>query len=219
MTLKLVIGNKAYSSWSLRPWLLMRVFDIPFDEIVVPLQTPDTSNVIRNFSPSAKVPVLIDDDIHVWESLAIIDHLAETWPRIWPEDKAARALSRALAAEMHAGFAHLRRTLPMNMRRTPKARKLDADIARDVAADVQRIEAAWADARHRFGASGPFLFGTFSAADAMFAPVVNRLHVYEVEVGATTRAYMEAVAALPAWRDWQAGAEAEGWRIEKFETL
>lgn len=219
MPLKLVIGNKAYSSWSMRPWLLMRVLEIPFDEMVVPLQTADTTDIIRRYSPAAKVPVLIDGTIHVWESLAIMDYLADTRPNVWPSDRAARALARSLSAEMHAGFAPLRRALPMNMRRAPMARMLDADTAADLAANVARIETAWADARTRFGAGGPFLFGAFSAADAMFAPLVNRFHAYDIAVGPTTQAYMETISALPAWRDWQAGADAEGWRIEKFETL
>ncbi len=219
MALTLVIGNKAYSSWSMRPWLLMRALDIPFDEIVVPLQSPQTTEAIERYSPAAKVPVLIDGDIHVWESIAIIDYLAETWPTVWPGDKAARALARALAAEMHAGFAALRRALPTNFRRSPKPRDLDADTAAAVAIDIARIEAAWADARGRFGADGPFLFGAFCAADAMFAPVINRFHAYDIQVGATSCAYMNAVGALPCWRDWHAGAEAEGWRIEKFDVL
>lgn len=219
MPLKLVIGNKAYSSWSLRPWLLMRVLEIPFDEIVVPLDTPQTGATIARYSPTAKVPVLIDGAIHVWESLAIIDYLAEARPAVWPADQAARALARSLAAEMHAGFTPIRRAFPMNMRRPPKARDLDPDTAAAVSADVARIEAAWADARARFGAGGPFLFGGFCAADAMFAPLVNRFHAYDVAVGRDTRAYMDAISALPAWRDWQASAEAEGWRNEKYEAI
>ena len=165
------------------------------------------------------MPVLIDGAIHVWDSLAIIEYLAETRPAVWPAEKAARALARSLSAEMHAGFLPLRRALPMNMRRHPKARTLDADAARGLSESVERIEVAWADARSRFGAAGPFLFGTFSAADAMSAPIVNRFHAYDIAVSAATRAYMDAISALPAWRDWQAGADAEGWRIAAFETL
>ncbi len=225
--LKLVLANKAYSSWSLRPWLLMRVLGIAFDEVVIPLDQPDTAQIILGYSPAGKLPVLLDGParapLRVWESLAIIDHLAAEHPEqaIWPPDRAARALARSLAAEMHAGFAPLRRALPMNMRRAPRppASRDDA-TARAVALDIARIEAAWADARARFGhGSGPFLFGAFGAADAMFAPVVNRLHAYAQPVSPATRAYMEAVMALPAWRDWQTAATAEGWRLARIDDV
>ena len=217
--MKLVIANKAYSSWSLRPWLLMRVFEIAFDEVVIPLDLPGSPAAIKAFGPAGKVPVLIDGPLTVWDSQAIVEHLAEVRPTcaIWPRDPAARALARSIAAEMHAGFLPLRRALPMNMRRVPKAAMLDAASAAEVTADVARIEVAWADARSRFGAGGPFLFGHFSAADAMFAPVVNRLHAYAVPVGNETRTYMDAMMALPAWQDWQAGAEAEGWFLDRIE--
>ena len=221
MALKLVIGNKAYSSWSMRPWLLMRAMEIGFDEVVVPLQTERTAQVLQGYSPAAKVPVLIDGPVTIWDSLAIIEYIAEARPDlpIWPRDKAARALARALAAEMHSGFAALRRAFPMNLRRVPKARDLDGETAAEVGTNLARIEAAWDDARTCFGQGGPFLFGAFCAADAMFAPLVNRFHAYDVTVGEKTRTYMSAMSALPAWRDWQAGADAEGWRIEKFEVL
>ena len=217
--MKLVIANKAYSSWSFRPWLLMRMFDILFDEIVIPLDLPGSAAAVGAFSPAGKVPILIDGAITVWDSLAIIEHLVEARPDcpIWPRDPAARALARSLAAEMHSGFAPLRRALPMNMRRLPRPATLDAETASAVAANVARIEAAWADARSRFGAGGPFLFGAFCAADAMFAPVVNRLHAYAVDVGEATLAYMTAMMTLPAWRDWQAGAEAEGWHLQRID--
>ena len=217
----LVIANKAYSSWSLRPWLLMRVFEIPFDEIVIPLRCPTSAEEIRRYNPAGKVPVLVDGDLTVWDSLAIVEYIAETNPAIaiWPRDPTARALARSLSAEMHSGFTPLRRLLPMNLRRSPKARLLDATESADVAADVARIEAAWADARTRFGAGGPFLFGAFGAADAMFAPVVNRLHAYAVAVAPQTRAYMDAMMALAAWRDWQAAAAAEGWHFARTDDL
>lgn len=220
MPLKLIIANKAYSSWSMRPWLLMRVFQIPFDEVVIPLDTPDTKAEILRYNPAGKVPALIDGEVQVWDSLAIIEYLAERHPdlAIWPRDKAARALARSLSAEMHSGFSPLRRNLPMNMRRVSKRAKLDKQTKAEVAANVSRIEEAWADARERFGAGGPFLFGAYSAADAMFAPVVNRFDAYAIPVGAATRAYMDVVSALPHWRDWKAGAEAEGWRIERIEA-
>ncbi len=214
----LVLANKAYSSWSLRPWLLMRVCAIPFDEVVIPLYTHDTAAAIARYGPAGKVPILLDGDLTVWESLAIIEHLAAAHPDlpVWPRDPRARALARSLAAEMHAGFQSLRRTMPMNMRRAPKPPVDGHDAAR---ADIARVEAAWADARDRHGTGGPFLFGTFSAADAMFAPVVNRFHVYAVPVSTATRAYMEAVMMLPAWCEWQRDAEGEPWHEERYDNV
>jgi glutathione S-transferase len=153
--------------------------------------------------------------------LAIIEYVAECHPEIaiWPRDKAARAMARALSAEMHSGFMALRRNLPMNMKRHPAKLRLDAEVQAAVDSDVMRIEAAWAAARCRFGGDGPFLFGAFSAADAMFAPVVNRLQVYDVTVAPETMAYIGAMTALRAWRDWQAEAEAEGWRLDRIEAI
>ncbi|WOJ89944.1 glutathione S-transferase family protein [Methylocapsa polymorpha] len=215
MTFTLVIANKAYSSWSFRPWILMRHFDVAFDEIVVPLAQATTHEDILRYSPSGRCPVLRDGDILVWDSLAIIEYLAERLSQtpIWPRPQAARAEARSLAAEMHSGFMALRGLLPMNMRRPVAKRELTAEAE----ADVSRLEQAFSQARKRFGESGAFLFGEFSAADAMFAPVVNRLHVYDVSVTPQTRAYMDAVMALPAWRAWAAEAAAEAWRIEKYE--
>jgi glutathione S-transferase len=217
MSLTLVIANKAYSSWSFRPFILMRHFGIPFAEIVIPLGEETTRAEILRYSPAGKCPVLRDGARTVWDSLAIIEYLAERFPDlpIWPGEPAARATARSLAAEMHSGFAALRANLPMNMRRAPKRR----EVSPEARADIERIEAAWAAARQTFGGNGNFLFGDFSAADAMFAPVVNRLHVYDVPVGAATRVYMDRVMALPAYRDWQKGAEAERWRIGKYEDL
>lgn len=215
---RLVIGNKTYSSWSMRPWILMRALDIAFDETVLPLYTEETSATLRTLSPGAKVPILIDGDITVWESLAIIEYVADKHPdrAVWPRETAARALARSLAAEMHAGFLPLRRAYPMNLGRAPKRAKLDPEVAAAAAADIARIEAAFADALGRAG--GPFLFGAFGAADAMYAPVVARLHTYAAKVGARTQAYMEAVMATSAWQDWAAGAAGEGWRIDRFEV-
>jgi glutathione S-transferase len=217
MPLKLVIANKAYSSWSLRPWILMTHFNIPFEEVVIPLAHADTREKLSAYSPSGKAPALVDGDVAIWESLAIIEYLAEKYPRkpIWPQTRPARAHARALAAEMHAGFQPLRVHLPTNFRRAVRPRELTPEAANDVA----RIEAAWAAARHRFGRGGPFLFGGFCAADAMFAPVVNRLHIYAVDVAPPTRAYMDAIIALPAWQQWEKGAFAEEWRIERFEDI
>ena len=221
MALTLAIANKVYSSWSMRPWLVMRHFEIVFDEVVIPMDLETSKAEMLRHAPTGKCPSLRDGDIVVWDSLAIIEYVAECHPEllIWPRDKTARALARSLAAEMHSGFMALRRNLPMNMRRAPAKLRFDAETQAAIEADVARIEAAWADARHRFGAGGPFLFGAFSAADAMFAPVVNRLQVYDVPVGGETRAYMDAVTALPAWRDWKAEADAEGWRLERIEAI
>ena len=219
MPLKLVLGNKTYSSWSLRPWLLLRALEIPFDEVVLPLYEPATTKALHGYSPAGKVPILIDGDITVWDSLAIVEYLAERYPdkSIWPREPGARALARSLAAEMHSGFLPLRRAMPMNLARTPKKPKLDAEVRKSVAADVKRIESAFADARARFGGEGPFLFGPFGAVDAIYAPVVSRFETYAVSVSDATRAYMDAIMALQAWRDWVAGAAAESWRIDRFE--
>lgn len=217
MPLKLVVANKAYSSWSLRPWILLAHFKIPFEEVVIPMAEPGTRAAMLRYAPTGKCPSLHDGRIAIWESLAIMEYVAEIHPEkaIWPRGKAARAHARALASEMHAGFQALRSEAPCNFRRAPRA----VALSEQAMADVARIEAAWAHAREAFGKAGPFLFGRFCAADAMFAPVVNRLHAYAVPVGLATRAYMDAVMALPAWKAWIADAEAEPWRIEKYETV
>ena len=188
MALTLVLANKAYSSWSMRPWMVLKRFDIPFDEIVIPMNQPETHAEMLKHAPSGKCPSLHDGTISVWDSLAIIEYLAETYPTfpIWPRGTEARAYARSLSAEMHSGFMALRRECPMNIRRPRRAIK----VSEDVRADVVRIDEAFADARTRFGAAGAFLFGDFSAADAMFAPVVNRFDTYDLPVSDTTRAYM-----------------------------
>ena len=217
MPLKLVVANKAYSSWSLRPWILMTHFKIPFEETVIPLDLPQTRSLILDHSPSGKVPALIDGPITVWESLAIIEYVAEIHPEkaIWPRGKAARAHARALSAEMHAGFQALRQQCPMNFVRPVRT----IALTEAVEVDVARIDAAWSHARKTFGKAGPFLFGRFSAADAMFAPVVNRFRIYDIPVSRGARDYMAAMAALPAWKAWTSDAEAEAWRIEKYDAL
>ena len=222
MPLKLVIANKAYSSWSFRPWLLLAHFKIPFEEVVVPLDLPTTRKAVLRHSPSGKVPALTDGDVRVWESLAIAEYVAEKYPAkaIWPKDKAARAHARAISAEMHAGFQSLRGQCPMNFRRPVQALALSEASA----ADAARIDAIWQGARKNFGGtsskgSGEFLFGAFSAADAMFAPVVNRFHIYDVKVSRASRAYMAAMMALPAWKAWEKDAAAETWRIAKYDAI
>jgi glutathione S-transferase len=216
MTLKLIIGNKNYSSWSLRPWIAMKVAGIAFDEQVISLDAQDFKAQVTKVSGTGKVPALVDGGVHVWESLAILEYLAETCPqaRLWPADPQARAHARAIAAEMHAGFMPLRRELPMNMWRPVKPRELTPGAA----ANVARIDAMWTDCRNRFGAGGPFLFGAFGAADAMYAPVVSRFHTYGVTVGPVARAYMDAVMALPAWAEWRAAALREPWILAEDEV-
>ena len=221
MPLHLYVANKAYSSWSLRPWILMTEFGIAFDETVIPMYQPETRAAMLAVSPNGKMPALHDGEVVIPESLAIVEYLAEARPDlpIWPRDRAARALARAISSEMHAGFTALRGACPTNFRRSPKALAVDAAMR----ADVDRIEAIWADARARFGArsgqGGPFLFGAFSAADAMYAPVVNRFHAYAIPVSPASRAYMEAVMALPSWRAWIAGAEAEPWHHAGYDDI
>src|SRR5436305_5484786 len=206
MSLKLIIGNKNYSSWSFRPWIAMKVLGIPFEEILIPfgspLGNPEFKARLEAYTPAGLVPVLIDGDVHVWETLAIIEYLAENFPdkRLWPADKKARAEARAISSEMHAGFSALRSECPMNLRRPVRERAL-SEAAR---ANVARVEAMWSDCRVRYG--GPFLFGAFCAADAMCAPMVARLNTYGVIVGIRGRHYMKAMMALRAWAERQAEA-------------
>jgi glutathione S-transferase len=218
MALHLIIGNKNYSSWSFRPWIAMMAAGIAFEETVISLEAKDFKARVTAMtgvvSGAGKVPVLIDGDVRVWESLAILEYLAEKFPAagLWPEQAGARAVARAVASEMHAGFLPLRRQLPMNMWRPVKPRVLDAEAA----ANVTRIEAIWSECLTKFG--GPFLFGQFGAADAMFAPVVSRFHTYAVEVVAAARSYMTAVMALPAWGEWRAAARREPWVLSHDEV-
>jgi glutathione S-transferase len=213
--LKLIIGNKNYSSWSLRPWIAMKAAGIAFTEEVISLNAPDFKSRLLAVSGTGKVPTLIDGDIKVWESLAILEYLAEKFPAadLWPRDPAARAHARAVASEMHAGFVPLRRALPMNMWRPIIKRELD----RDVQANVVRIDAMWTDCRKRFGQGGAFLFGKFGTADAMYAPVVARFNTYGVAVGPDAQAYMRAVMALPAWTEWVAAGVKEPWVLAEDE--
>ncbi|HEX7955177.1 MAG TPA: glutathione S-transferase family protein [Burkholderiales bacterium] len=205
--LTLVIGNKAYSSWSLRPWLLMKQAGIEFEEIRVSLYAADAKQQLLRHSPSGKVPVLKDDGLTVWDSLAICEYLAEKYPQrhLWPEQAGARALARAISAEMHSGFANLRSKMPMNVRRQLPGRAGEPEVA----ADIARIEAIWNDCRMRHGAHGPFLFGAFCIADAMYAPVASRLRTYGVTVAGAAGQYAQALLALPAMQEWIAAAHAE----------
>jgi glutathione S-transferase len=216
MTLDLTIGNKNYSSWSFRPWIALKVAGIPFEETVIPIYAPGSREKFLARSPAGKVPILQDGDVTVWESLAILEYLAEKFPdaALWPRDAAARGHARAIASEMHAGFVPLRSQCPMNMWRPVKKLEPSAETA----ANVARIDAMWSDCRARFGHGGPFLFGRFGAADAMYAPVVSRFHTYGVEVGPASRAYMQAIMALPAWQEWYAAALKEEWLLEEDEV-
>jgi glutathione S-transferase len=212
----LVIGNKNYSSWSLRPWIAMRATGIAFTEEVIALDQPDTRDLIRAHGGSLRVPVLHHGPLVIWESLAIVEYLAETFPEagLWPKAADARALARSVSNEMHAGFTALRAACPMNMRREKKRLAISAEAQ----ADARRIEDLWKLCRDRHGQGGPFLFGAYSAADAMYAPVVNRFEVYDIPVSRESRAYMEAVRALPAWREWEAAGKAETWIIPHDEA-
>jgi glutathione S-transferase len=218
MTLKLAIGNKNYSSWSMRPWLALRAGNIAFEEIFIPLYTdnPADKDRILGFTGSGKVPCLIDGDITVWDSLSIIEYVAERFPeaKLWPEDRAARAHARSISAEMHSGFLPLRNECGMNLHRPIRSVALSADAR----ANVARIDQVWSECRARYGKSGPFLFGAFGAADAMFAPVVHRFRTYAVDVSPVARAYMETMMALPAFAEWTKAGLAETLVIEKFET-
>jgi len=207
----LVIGDKNYSSWSLRPWLAMRCFDIPFEERLVPLYRPESKAALLAASPPGKVPVLIDGDVVIWDSLAILEYLAEGRPELWPRDRKARAQARALSAEMHAGFSALRSACPMNIRRAPKP----TPLAEDVKADIARIDAALGGALAASG--GPFLFGEFCAADAMFAPIALRFQTYCIDISPATQGWVAAITSLPAMQDWISAARAEATVLEKFE--
>lgn len=206
----LVIANKCYSSWSLRPWLLMKQLGVGFDEITIPLDLPDTKEKVLKHSPAGKVPVLIDGDVTVWESIAIMEYVADAYGApVWPEDREARAMARSIAAEMHAGFMGLRSACPMNLGKRFAAR----DRGEDVARDVTRFSSIVREARDRFGAGGPFLFGAFSAADAMYAPLVTRLDTYSITLDAATRAYVDAILSLPAFQEWRSAALKEEWIV------
>jgi glutathione S-transferase len=209
----LVIGNKAYSSWSLRPWLLMKQSQIPFEEVRVPLYQDGHDAKIRQYSAAGKVPVLIDGELKVWESLAICDYLAERHPEktLWPIAAAARAYGRAISAEMHAGFGALRSNMGMNVRRSYPG----IGMTPEVAADIARIEAIWTMGLEQFG--GPFLLGKFSIADAMYAPVATRFKTYAVTLSAASQRYVDRLLALPPMQDWYAAAAAETEVLPQYE--
>jgi glutathione S-transferase len=211
----LVIGNKNYSSWSLRPWLVLKQLGIEFTEIRIPLYTAISKEEILRYSPAGKVPVLLHNTLTVWESLSICEYLAECFPEanLWPREKSARSHARSISAEMHAGFAKLRQAMGMNCRaRLPgKGREPGVDV------EIQRIQNIWQECRQQYGTTGDFLFGHFTIADAMFAPVVLRFMTYEVELDPVSEAYSQTMLSLPAMQDWVTAGSAESERIEQFE--
>jgi glutathione S-transferase len=214
--LKLVVGNKNYSSWSMRPWVAMRAAQIAFDEVFIPLYTNVADkNRILSFTRSGKVPALIDGDITVWDSLAIIEYLAERFPeaKLWPDDRARRAHARSISAEMHSAFLPLRNECSMNLRRPVRAVALSAEAR----SDIERIQEIWTECRERYDELGPFLFGPFTAADAMFAPVVHRFRTYAIQGAPQVQAYMETMMALPAFAEWTRDGLAETLVIERAE--
>lgn len=212
----IVLGNKSYSSWSLRGWLALKQTGASFEEIVIPFRQADSRERILAQSPSGRVPVLRHGGLTVWDSLAIGEYLAERFPDagLWPSDPAARAVARAVTAEMHAGFTALRRGLPMDLR----SRHPGFALTPRVGDEIARITALWQDCRSRFGSHGDFLFGGFTLADAAYAPVVTRFVTYDVALGGTAAAYRDAVLAWPAMVEWTEAGLAEPWVIE-FEGV
>ena len=211
--MQLIIGNKNYSSWSLRAWLAMKMAGIAFAEHRVALYAPGAKQELLSYSPAGKVPCLVEDELRVWDSLAICEYLAERHPQLWPKEPAARALARSISAEMHSGFQNLRQHMCMNIRRSHPGKGRTPEVL----ADIERIVAIWSDCRARFGSGGPFLFGAFTIADAMYAPIVLRFRTYAVELPPACRAYADAILALPAMQEWIAGAERETESLAQFD--
>ena len=213
--LTLVIGNKNYSSWSLRPWILMKHLGLDFKERLLPLDTPEFRDGIEKYSPSGRVPVLQQGELRVWDSLAICEYVAELTGRGWPKDSGARALARSVSAEMHSGFSNLRSEWPMNAR----ARNRRTAMTPSLQADIDRVEEIWNECRSRFGASGgPWLFGEYTVADAMYAPVVLRFNTYGAQFSENTRWYIAAVIEDAAMQEWLRAAQGETWTIERSEV-
>lgn len=216
MSLTLVIGNKNYSSWSLRPWLALAHHKIPFQEIVINIYADDAKAKIREHSPAGKVPILKDGKTLVWDSLAILEYLADKFPdlNLWPKEPSARAHARSISAEMHSSFQGLRQATPMNLKRVPRP------IALSEAAhvDVERVQAIWNDCRGRYGKQGHFLFGDFTIADCMYAPVATRFKSYEVPIDLVSSDYIDTVYELPAFRQWLDAALKEGW-VSHYDSI
>jgi glutathione S-transferase len=211
----LIIGNKNYSSWSLRAWLLMKQFGIEFKEIRIPLYQPESAFLISKYSPSGKVPVLIHDTQPIWDSLAICEYLAETFPNLnlYPEDKTARMVARAISAEMHSGFQHLRQNMPMNCRASLPGKGMTPDVQKD----IERITNIWRQLKQQFFKEGNMLFGKFTIADAMYAPVLLRFETYGVHLDSVYQDYSRAVLELPAMQEWLKAAKSEQEIIPAFE--
>lgn len=205
--MKLVIANKNYSSWSLRAWLLLREAGIPFDEEMIGFNEPDFTERVRRYSPAGRVPVLIDGDLVVWDSLAIAEYVAEKYPdkKLWPEARIARAKARSICAEMHAGFADLRRRMPMNCELSLPLGALEVTVQRD----VDRVVDMWREVRASHGTDGPFLFGRFTIADAYFSPVVWRFVTYDIPLPVQARSYVDTMRGLASMQDWLSAARAE----------
>jgi glutathione S-transferase len=215
MPLTLVLGNKNYSSWSMRPYLALAHHKMPFKEVVIPLYQPESPQRIREYSPAGKVPVLIDGKTTVWDSLAIIEYLSERFPKLglWPKEAQARAHARAISAEMHAGFPNLRRHCPMNLKLHVKRWALTPEVEGEVA----RITEIWRNARARYASGGDFLFGAFTAADCMYAPVASRIRTYEIPVDKSAAGYVEVIHALPAFKAWRDAALQEPWALAQYD--
>lgn len=211
----LIIGSRNYSSWSLRGWLACREAGLDFDEEVIVLDRPDTATLIRRHSASGMVPILKHGPVTIWDSLAIVEYAHEVGNKpLWPSDRAARAMARSAAAEMHSGFRELRQHMPMNIRANQPGRGMTAAVQED----VNRVTGLWRECRKRFGADGPFLFGAFCAADVMYAPVVTRLVTYAVALDKDSQAYVQAVMAYPSMAEWVTAAKREPWIIDKYEV-
>lgn len=215
--LVLHLGNKNYSSWSLRPWLALKAAGVPFREVVHDIEDPAERQRIRALSPAGRVPFLLDGDLLVWDSLAIVEHAAERFPKsgIWPEDRDARSVARSCCAEMHSGFAALRQAMTMNIRR----RYARSPRTPEVQADIDRIVALWKQVRGAHGEGGPFLFGRFTAADAFYAPVVTRFRTYDVPLDSDSLAYCAAVLECDAMQQWMEAASVETATIAKYEYV
>ena len=212
--LTLVIGNKNYSPWSLRPWLLMKHVNLEFQELLIPLDTPETREQIDRYAPSGRVPVLRHGTLCVWDSLAICEYVAELSGSGWPRAREVRAVARAVCAEMHSGFSTLRSLWPMNAR----ARNRRTAVTAALEADVERIDELWNDCRGRFGGGGPWLFGDYSIADAMYAPVVLRFNTYAARISQTARWYMATVLEDAPLQQWLQAAKQEPWTIAVEEV-
>ena len=211
----LVIGNKNYSSWSLRPWLLLKQFDIAFEEIRIPLYQAETKAAIQKYSPSGLVPALIHGDITVWDTLAICEYVQDLYPSLamWPRDREARAIARSVSAEMHSGFAAVRTHMPMNCKKSFPGKGLNAETEPQIA----RITQLWRECRAQYGKDGSMLFGDFSIADAMYAPVASRFTTYQVKLDEVSQAYVSSLLALPALQEWYAAGREETEVLSAFE--